>query len=77
MSSINSDKVSDLAWIDEQEPKAQILAVGTISKPRFMAEVRFTLPFKRCLKTLTKQCLYITFMNCNREANNNTKLHIE
>jgi inorganic pyrophosphatase len=26
MSSINSDNVSGLAWIDEQEPKAQILA---------------------------------------------------
>ena len=26
ISSINSDHVSGLAWIDEQEPKAQILA---------------------------------------------------
>lgn len=26
ISSINSDNVSSLAWIDEQEPKAQILA---------------------------------------------------
>ncbi|MEH2328560.1 hypothetical protein [Nostoc sp.] len=26
MSSINSDNVNGLAWIDEQEPKAQILA---------------------------------------------------
>ncbi|QSJ16760.1 hypothetical protein JYQ62_34665 [Nostoc sp. UHCC 0702] len=26
ISSINSDNVSGLAWIDEQEPKAQILA---------------------------------------------------
>jgi inorganic pyrophosphatase len=26
MSSVNSDNVSGLAWIDEQEPKAQILA---------------------------------------------------
>ncbi|WP_375469816.1 hypothetical protein [uncultured Nostoc sp.] len=26
MSSINSDNVSGLAWIDEQEPKAKILA---------------------------------------------------
>ncbi len=26
ISSINSDSISGLAWIDEQEPKAQILA---------------------------------------------------
>jgi hypothetical protein len=26
VSSVNSDEVSGLAWIDEQEPKAQILA---------------------------------------------------
>lgn len=29
MSSINSDNASGLAWIDEQEPKAQILADHT------------------------------------------------
>ncbi len=48
ISSINSDNASGLAWIDEQEPKAQILA-GRFARVSATSSSRTNLPSFRAL----------------------------